>query len=237
MWLPVPVPGPGAPATKFGFDRDGVVGKPALDELALGEMRQRDVAVDRVRPGAAPAVMRHHERHRGAGGAAVAVAAMRHGGPGDGLAQAVLADPALAQQLGLGAHEAVIVQRLDHGDAAPPGRLVGGGRDQRERVVAMHDVGPLAGDQAVEVGEGVAVADRAGEQFGRAHRGDLVVVTPVAHDLVAVRLQERALVLEDPVLAAGPLIGVVAQQDLHARPRKAPSETGGPTRRVNMTIW
>src|SRR6185437_9338222 len=102
----------GVDRQKIRFDLDPLCRQAALDEFAARELRKSEEGVDMALPRSKTAMHRKHARDAEAQHPAVAIAFVRDAGPGEGLAQAFLARLPLAEQQGVGAEKAVIVQRL-----------------------------------------------------------------------------------------------------------------------------
>ena len=139
---------------------DPVRRKTGLHELRFGEVREGDVARHLAAPGAEQTMDEEHRGQReglgeGAAVAAAADAAQRRA------AEAAFADAAVAEEVAVEAGQPVVVQRLHHGDALAGGGIIDRRRNQRERVVAMHDVRPLAADDLPNLADRAGVPDRA----------------------------------------------------------------------------
>src|SRR6185369_13727261 len=92
------------------------------------------------------------------------------------------------------------------------GRIVDGGRQERQRVVHVRDRGSLSRDYGSEIAVRLLVPDRPLPQRQRRQGSDIVVVSRVADDVVTSRLQEPDLVGDDQILSSGLLIVVVNKQ-------------------------
>ena len=160
-------------------------------------------------------VRRHHRRDGRAGRPAAAIALVDDAGPGDRFAEAVFAHLAVAEEQGVGAEEAEVVQRLDDRDVLRPRGVVGGRRDQGERVVEVNHVRPVGADRLADFVVAGTAPDRAQPHLQAIHRIDRVVVETVPNHLVAVVLEHGDLGGDAMVLAAGLLVIVVSDQDLH----------------------
>ena len=156
-----------------------------------------------------------HADHSDGGGQGAAIAAV-DGTPGIGPGDAFFADMAVAQQLGIGAKQPVIMQGLDHGDASFGGGFMDGGRQQGEEIVDVDDVGLGAGDQCLGPGP-------AGGGIGRVEEGAEFVAARcngvVGHlldgDGMARLRQQCRLGADHGILAAGLLIGIMQDEDVH----------------------
>jgi hypothetical protein len=82
-----------------------------------------------------------HGSHGGAGGGAAAIAAVKDGGPRQAMARAVLAKGARAKEETVGANCPEIMKRLNHRDTFRVCGVVDGGREQRECVMDVDEVG------------------------------------------------------------------------------------------------
>src|SRR5262245_38214229 len=147
---------------------------------------------------------------------------MNDGRDRKGLAHAILAWAARPEERGVGAHQAVVVQRLDDGAALRFGRIVNGGGEEGKRIVEVDDVRAFPADQRPDLSIARRAPDRAEAQPDRMDAGYRVVMHRVPDHLVAVRLQQRRFGGEYLVLSPPLLVVVVAQQDFHrASLRKA----------------
>src|SRR6202048_3023033 len=108
---------------------------------------------------------RNHRRDSGAGGAAVAVAVVRNAAPGDHLTEAILARLAIAEQQGVDADKPKVVQRLDDGNALGPRGVIGGGRDQRKRIVEMDDLRAMLANKTPHLEKCWTAPDRAAREL------------------------------------------------------------------------
>ena len=79
----------------------------------------------------------------------------------------------------------------------------------------MQHVGWPRGQQRRQIGRRAARPQRVGRRTGRAHAGQLVVVSAVFAHLVAGGTQQRHLGLHHGVFAPALLVGVVGDKDLH----------------------
>ena len=116
------------------------------------------------------------------------------------------------------AQQAVVVQRLNDGDASVATGVVGGRRNQRKRVVEVRDIGRDLANRSTH-GQGLAACPhrvrRQSHTADDAAESDAVVRSGVLDDFVAGRTEERRLGAEDLVLATSLLIVIVDAEDSH----------------------
>ena len=217
---PAPLRGPGSGAMKFGLTMDSIGRQPALGELRRRELREGDERVD-VPPRPGHALRGQHGRDRERLDARVAIAAVDDGRPGHGATDAVLARTAVSEERRGRTDGAVVVDGLDDGGPRRARRAVDGGREQRERVVDVDDLGgpgrepPRDEPRTARRPDGL---DAEAELLSKAGIvGDRIVVDDERLDGVAHAPEQLELRVEDRVLA-GPLpVPLVDEQDGRAR--------------------
>ena len=105
--------------------------------------------------------------HGGSGGGrqpAVAIAAMDHPRPGNPLAYTVFTDVSITEQGARGTEHAEIVQRLYDRNRGFIGRIINGGRNDRESIVDVNDVRPFALHQGKQLAVGLLIPDGIAKQ-------------------------------------------------------------------------
>ena len=140
---------------------------------------------------------------------------MHHTWPGDVLGYALLADMSIAEESARGTEHAEIVQGLYHWNCCLIGRIVDGGRDDRESVVDVNDVRPFLLHQGQELAMHMRVPDGIAKQDQRVLSLHLVVAGVKRNDLMAMRAQQIGFLGKDLILATGGLIRVVNRENLH----------------------
>ena len=185
-----------------------------------------DVAVDGAQHGPPRPVQAEDERVPDADGEVPAHAAM--GRRVQGMpAQAALADRALDEELGVGAHQPVVEHELDDGNAPGAQGVVHGGRDEGEDVLHDRHLGTKLAHQAAHLpprAPGVQSLHPGAGLGQRAVALGLAAVAAVLYDFVAVIPQDPDLVARDRVLAALARIVVVAEKDSHVRWPRSPAQ-------------
>src|SRR4051794_12675866 len=106
--------------------------------------------------------MRHeHRRDDGTSGTAATVAAVHNTRPSNRFPKAVFADLSVSEKKRVGAEKTKVMHGLDHTNVFCPCGIVGGGRDQRKRVVEMCDLRPVLSEQFPQLADRSAAPDRA----------------------------------------------------------------------------
>ena len=201
-------------------DRDAVGGKAVGDEHVAHERGQREVAGHAPPPGTT--VGHHAERDRDGLEPGVAVAAVLHGRAARaGCRRSRCRRWPSRRCSAVGAAVPVVVHRLDDRDAVLARHAHDRRRDQRQHLVQMDHVGPLALQEALEAAYAGGRVDRAGRctEDAAGSGGDRVGVLEHLHDVDTTLAQEGDLGLDELVLAAGRAgpVEVVGDQDPHAQ--------------------
>ena len=163
-----------------------------------------------------------HRRDGGACAAAAAVTRVRDRWPRRGQANALLANVVVSEQLCVRARQPVVMKCLYDRHALGMCGVVHRGRQQRQRVVHVHQRRSLGTDHASDrsIAEWIPDSRRGHRQAGRGPNH--VIARFIAHNVVAVRLEQACFGFVDAVFATPLLIKVVADEDLHPR---APAAT------------
>src|SRR6202043_1803241 len=142
------------------LDHDFVRGKSCLHETTARESGQHNVAVHHFCPSLTS--MMHHQHH-GDGSrlkAGVPIAAMFHASP-ELTIYAVLAYLAVAVKICPRTEQPVVMERLHHWNILIAQCPVNRRRNERKRVVHVHDIGPVALKQGGEITVRVRSPNRA----------------------------------------------------------------------------
>jgi hypothetical protein len=107
------------------------------------------------------------------------------------------------------------MQGLHDGGAGRPGGRVGGGGDEREGVVEVHDLRRMVGDHLPKTRDGSPGPDRAERHPEAADSLDVIVTRDQLLDVVSVRPQQGRLGFEHDVFATRALISIVDEEDAH----------------------
>ena len=108
-----------------------------------------------------------------------------------------------------GADQAEIMQGLDDGDTLVAGGVVGGRRDQRKSVVKVGDTEVFAAKKLAQFAIGARVPHGRARDLELVHRLYIVVMRPIAMNLMPVLLQNRCVIQKCAILTTGFLIIVV----------------------------
>ncbi len=189
------------------------------EQVALGG-RDEDVGRHQGPPG--PAVHRGGQGHRHRGHPGPPVAAVLDA-PDRQVPGTVMAHRAVPEELPVGAGQLVVVDGGHQRDPGVPAGVQHRRAQQRERVVQVHDVRALGGQDGGQVAVRFPAPHRLGRQGGLLGLGpalDVVAEALEPDDLVPPGRERVALAVDDPVLAAGRdrTVAVVGQQDLHPGP-------------------
>ena len=133
--------------SKIGFDDDFVGGKAAFNELTPAGFTQSDVHINGVPPSSHHPMSRDHRRSGSAGGAVGAIALVYDAAPRNGLPKARFTDLPVAKQERIDAAKPKIVQGLNDTNIFCLRGIVGGGRNQRKRVVEVSDMRSVRSEQ------------------------------------------------------------------------------------------
>ena len=206
----------GGRAQKVGVDVERVRIEAGLEEFGVDEAVGRPVRIDFPGPGADAAVHGGHRGDHRAAKTTSSVTTVPDAGPSEALAQAVLAHLTVAIEDGRGAHDAEVVEHLEHRHAFGVTGVVRGRRHQREGVLEMCDVGSGRADQPAQFSVGGAIPHRGGRRRHLAHRGDGIVVQGERDHLVAMVFEHCAGRGEALIFTARQLVEVVHVQDAHS---------------------
>jgi len=134
---------------------------------------------------------------------------MTYAGPGNGLAETVLAHVSVTEEQRVGAKETIVVQGLNYRHTLGSGRVVSRRRDEGERVVEVDNVRSFRPKKPAQLAIGTLVPDRGAGQGQGPHVLYAVVVVGVAYYPMTTSFQETAFGGEDLVLTAGLLVVLV----------------------------
>src|SRR5262245_26912455 len=81
-----------------------------------------------------------HDGHSARNDSVMAITTVDDSGPRERFAYAILTDLAFSIEVGAETQQAIVVKRLHDRHSLGSGRVVGGGRDEREEVVDRHDI-------------------------------------------------------------------------------------------------
>src|ERR1700728_4327300 len=143
---------------------------------------------------------------------------MHHTWPRDVFGHALLAHVSIAEESARGTEEAVIVQGLYDGNSFPVGRVVDSGRDERESIVDVNDVGFFPAHQVAKLLMDLLIEDGIAEQDQGIHAGHLIVAGLVQNHVMAMRAQQIGLLGEDLILPSWQLVLIVHGENLHNAP-------------------
>jgi hypothetical protein len=149
----------------------------------------------------------------------VAVAGVTDPGKGQAFADTVFADPPFPEKLGVGADQAVVVERRHDRYARIVGGLERRGRDQGKGVVKVDDFRPVLANRAGDSLCRAAGPHRCGEEAGAVSEGepvgDLVVVEYERRDIVTGVSEQPGIGLEGDIFAATFTVILMDEEDAH----------------------
>src|ERR1700684_600310 len=127
---------------------------------------------------------------------------MRHTWPGNALGHALLAYMSIAEESARGTEETVIVQGLYDWNSFPVGRVVDSGRNYRESIMDVNDVGLFPAHQGAKLLMGFVVENGVPEQNQGVHAGHLIVAGLVQNHVMATGAQQIRLLGEDLIFTS-----------------------------------
>jgi hypothetical protein len=129
--------------------------------------------------------------------------------------QAFLTNATVTKERRAWAQQPVIVKGLDDRNVGRSGSIVNGGRNERESIVNVYDIGSLSSDKRSHLPVDGVIPHRILRQNNRGNGGDLLVSRRVQQHRVAMLRQQPSLPFEDGVFPSTLLVIVMNEQQLH----------------------